>query len=46
MRQLTGETLDPAAITLGVARRAATYKRHHLLLSDPARLGAMSDRLG
>ncbi|MBL9032612.1 MAG: alpha-glucan family phosphorylase [Phycisphaerae bacterium] len=46
VRQLTGETLDPAAITLGFARRAATYKRHHLLLSDPARLGAMSDRLG
>ncbi|MHB8422763.1 MAG: alpha-glucan family phosphorylase [Leptospirales bacterium] len=30
--------LDPSALTLGFARRFATYKRPNLLLSDPARL--------
>jgi glycogen phosphorylase len=30
--------LDPAALTLGFARRLATYKRLHLLAHDPARL--------
>ncbi len=30
--------LDPAALTIGFARRAATYKRAALLLSDPERL--------
>jgi glycogen phosphorylase len=30
--------LDPAALTLGFARRFATYKRADLLLSDPERL--------
>jgi starch phosphorylase len=29
---------DPAALTLGFARRFATYKRPNLLLHDPARL--------
>jgi glycogen phosphorylase len=30
--------LDPAVLTLGFARRFATYKRPNLLLSDPERL--------
>jgi len=30
--------LDPAVLTLGFARRFATYKRPNLLLQDPARL--------
>jgi starch phosphorylase len=34
----TQARLDPAALTLGFARRFATYKRPNLLLHDPARL--------
>ncbi len=33
-----GAVLDPGVLTLGFARRFATYKRAHLLLSDPERL--------
>jgi glycogen phosphorylase len=32
------QTLDPEALTLGFARRFATYKRPNLLLHDPPRL--------
>jgi starch phosphorylase len=32
------QSLDPQALTLGFARRFATYKRPNLLLSDPDRL--------
>ncbi len=32
------EVLDPRALTIGFARRFATYKRANLLLSDPKRL--------
>ena len=32
------EVLDPEALTIGFARRFATYKRAALLLADPARL--------
>ena len=32
------EVLDPEALTIGFARRFATYKRAALILSDPARL--------
>ena len=35
------EVLDPQALTIGFARRFATYKRATLLLRDPERLGAM-----
>lgn len=38
----TGERLDPAALTLGFARRATAYKRADLLLSDPERLRAIA----
>ena len=33
-----GKVFDPDALTLGFARRFATYKRPNLLLHDPARL--------
>jgi len=41
------ETLDPEALTIGFARRFATYKRAALLLADPNRLAKLlnhSDR--
>ena len=37
----TGEVLDPEALTIGFARRFATYKRATLLLSQPERLKAL-----
>jgi starch phosphorylase len=42
-----GKSLDPSALTLGFARRFATYKRPNLLLYDPDRLAHLlqnSDR--
>jgi starch phosphorylase len=36
--KLGGEVLDPEVLTIGFARRFATYKRATLLLSDEARL--------
>ncbi|MDP9374429.1 MAG: alpha-glucan family phosphorylase [Chloroflexota bacterium] len=36
-----GGRLDPAALTIGFARRFATYKRATLLLRDPARLARL-----
>jgi starch phosphorylase len=35
---IADEVLDPEALTIGFARRFATYKRGALLLRDPARL--------
>jgi starch phosphorylase len=35
------EALDPRALTIGFARRFATYKRAHLLLSRPERLRSL-----
>jgi starch phosphorylase len=35
------EVLDPEALTIGFARRFATYKRAALLLSDPDRLSSI-----
>jgi len=37
----TGTRLDPHALTIGFARRAATYKRPDLLLRDPDRLAPL-----
>jgi starch phosphorylase len=37
----SGVRLDPDALTIGFARRAATYKRPDLLLRDPDRLGPL-----
>lgn len=36
-----GEALDPDALTIGFARRFATYKRAPLIFSDPARLARL-----
>jgi starch phosphorylase len=37
----TAVRLDPEVLTIGFARRAATYKRPDLLLRDPARLAPL-----
>jgi len=42
----TGHHFNPSMLTLGFARRAATYKRASLLLSDPARLVAIAEKIG
>ncbi|MCI0363106.1 MAG: alpha-glucan family phosphorylase [Phycisphaerales bacterium] len=42
----TNAGMDAEVFTLGFARRAASYKRADLLVSDPARLKAMADRFG
>ncbi len=36
--QLAGEALDPGTLTIGFARRFATYKRANLILSDIKRI--------
>jgi starch phosphorylase len=38
--------LNPTVLTLGFARRVATYKRASLLFTDPARLGALVEKIG
>ncbi|HXA97466.1 MAG TPA: alpha-glucan family phosphorylase [Candidatus Dormibacteraeota bacterium] len=40
----TGTRFDPAALTIGFARRAATYKRPDLLLRDPVRFANLLKR--
>jgi starch phosphorylase len=42
----TGLVLDPKVLTLGFARRAATYKRATLLLTDPERLKEIAAKAG
>jgi starch phosphorylase len=42
----TGLVMDPKVLTLGFARRAATYKRATLLFSDPERLKEIAARAG
>ncbi len=42
----TGVQLDPMTFTLGFARRASTYKRADLLLSDPERLKRIVRQVG
>lgn len=44
VRELTGEVLDPDALTLGFARRMTAYKRPDLLFSDIERLRAIAAR--
>jgi starch phosphorylase len=41
-----GEVLDPEALTIGFARRFATYKRATLLLRDPVRLARILNDVG
>ena len=42
----TGIVLNPKILTLGFARRAATYKRANLLFTDPQRLQAIAEAAG
>jgi glycogen phosphorylase len=42
----TGRVLDPKVLTLGFARRAATYKRANLLLTEPERLKQIAAKAG
>jgi starch phosphorylase len=46
VKQRTGVDLDPNMLTLGFARRVATYKRANLLLQSPDRLIEIANRLG
>jgi len=46
VKERVGVTLDPTILTLGFARRVATYKRANLLLHSPARLVEIANRLG
>jgi starch phosphorylase len=41
-----GHYFNPAVLTLGFARRVATYKRAGLLLQDPERLCALAEKIG
>ncbi len=42
----TGVQFNPKVLTLGFARRVATYKRASLLLHDPARLVKIAEKIG
>ena len=42
----TGLVLNPKVLTLGFARRAATYKRATLLFTDPERLKEIAAKAG
>ncbi|MGA9071088.1 MAG: alpha-glucan family phosphorylase [Terracidiphilus sp.] len=42
----TEKVLDPKVLTLGFARRAATYKRATLLFTDPKRLAEIANKAG
>ncbi len=42
----TDQRFDPNVLTLGFARRVATYKRASLLFHDPARLEAIAEKIG
>jgi starch phosphorylase len=46
VKQRTGVELDPKVLTLGFARRVATYKRASLILHSPKRLMEIADRIG
>lgn len=46
VKQRTGIELDPDVLTLGFARRVATYKRASLLFHDAERLHAIAEKLG
>jgi starch phosphorylase len=44
--QRTGQQFNPNVLTLGFARRVATYKRASLLFSDPKRLAKIAKKIG
>lgn len=46
VRERTGRRLDPAGLTIGLARRATPYKQSALLFSDTERLAAIAQATG
>ena len=46
VKERTGHQFDPKVLTLGFARRVATYKRASLLLNDPKRLLKIARKIG
>lgn len=46
IRRVSGRTLDNSVFTIGFARRATSYKRADLLLTNISRLKAIAERLG
>ncbi len=46
VKQRTGQQFDANILTLGFARRVATYKRASLLFTDPARLTQIAEKMG
>lgn len=46
VKRRTGVQLNPEILTLGFARRVATYKRANLVLYSPERLAEIADRVG
>lgn len=46
VKQRTGVTLNPNVLTLGFARRVATYKRASLLFHQPERLMEVAAKIG
>jgi starch phosphorylase len=46
VKSRTGVELNPNVLTLGFARRVATYKRASLMFHDPARLVEIAERIG
>jgi starch phosphorylase len=46
IQERTGVALDPNVLTLGFARRVATYKRATLLFQNPERLLEIAEKLG
>jgi len=46
VEEKTGHQFDPKILTLGFARRVATYKRASLLLHDPKRLLKIAKKIG
>ncbi len=46
VKQRSGESFSPDVLTLGFARRVATYKRAALLFTDPERLTKIAEKIG
>ncbi|HXX20118.1 MAG TPA: alpha-glucan family phosphorylase [Candidatus Acidoferrum sp.] len=46
VKEKTGAALDPSVMTIGFARRAATYKRADLVFTDPDRLKWIAQNAG
>ncbi len=46
IKRRTGQQFDANILTLGFARRVATYKRASLLFTDPARLTRIAEKMG